>query len=395
MDCKMADKGHICLQLGLMIYCSLLKECINITYVSGTSGAEDILFFRSGENVSLPCNNALSGCTSTTWNYNRGSNTIELVGVGKLNNIDRRERLSVGSDCSLNIMNATKEDYGSYSCRQYVNEQQQENDARVYLTVLNVSSSLSQTEMRAGRSVTLKCKLEYYGVSCDTLFRTEGYQLVWVNQAERNLATDSRYKIFSSSPCMISLTTTLLNEDHNKEWRCQLTQNNQLKTSASFTVKYSASNATTTVKPAQDSDSAVKPDNKTEVIAAVAAVLAALAVVFVAVFLVVFKKRAGNLRRAANTDAGDLNQHKGSYKTINIAGKDDEGAYETIPMSIPSAHNANEQKDDVTYSEVISSNKGNKQVKLDTDRSNETVTYMTIRETEGAPQDGLYATVKK
>uniref|UniRef100_UPI004043A690 diverse immunoglobulin domain-containing protein 3.1 isoform 2 precursor n=1 Tax=Danio rerio TaxID=7955 RepID=UPI004043A690 len=374
MDCKMADKGHICLQLGLMIYCSLLK---------GTSGAEDILFFRSGENVSLPCNNALSGCTSTTWNYNRGSNTIELVGVGKLNNIDRRERLSVGSDCSLNIMNATKEDYGSYSCRQYVNEQQQENDARVYLTVLNVSSSLSQTEMRAGRSVTLKCKLEYYGVSCDTLFRTEGYQLVWVNQAERNLATDSRYKIFSSSPCMISLTTTLLNEDHNKEWRCQLTQNNQLKTSASFTVKYS------------DSDSAVKPDNKTEVIAAVAAVLAALAVVFVAVFLVVFKKRAGNLRRAANTDAGDLNQHKGSYKTINIAGKDDEGAYETIPMSIPSAHNANEQKDDVTYSEVISSNKGNKQVKLDTDRSNETVTYMTIRETEGAPQDGLYATVKK
>nr|NP_001245156.1 diverse immunoglobulin domain-containing protein 3.1 precursor [Danio rerio]AFC88169.1 diverse immunoglobulin domain-containing protein 3.1 transcript variant 1 [Danio rerio] len=370
----MTDKGHVCLQLGLMIYCSLLK---------GTIGAEDIVFFTSGENVNLPCKNALSGCTSTTWNYNRHSKTVELVAGGSLKtDIKRRERLSVGSDCSLNIMNATKEDYGSYICQQYVNGEQQGNYVLFYLTVLNVSSSLSQTEMRAGRSVTLKCKLEYSGVSCDTLFRTEGY-LVWVNQAERNLVTDNRYKIFSSSPCMISLTTTLLNEDHNKEWRCQLTQNNQLKTSASFTVKYT------------DSDSAVKPDNKTEVIAAVAAVLAALAVVFVAVFLVVFKKRAGNLRRAANTDAGDLNQHKGSYKTINIAVKDDEGAYETIPMSIPSAHNANEQKDDVTYSEVISPNKGNKQVKLDTDRSNETVTYMTIRETERAPQDGLYATVKK
>nr|NP_001245164.1 diverse immunoglobulin domain-containing protein 3.3 isoform 2 precursor [Danio rerio]AFC88171.1 diverse immunoglobulin domain-containing protein 3.3 [Danio rerio] len=241
----MAKECHVYL-LGLIILCPL---------PTGTNGAEDIVFFRSGENVNLPCNNALSDCTSTTWYYNRDLNTIELVGLGKLkNNIERRERLSVGSDCSLNIKNATKEDYGSYSCQQYVKGEQQGIDALVYLTVLHVSSSLSQAEMRAGRSVTLKCELEYSGVSCDSLFRTEGYQLVWVNQAERNLVTDNRYKIFSSSPCMISLTTTLLNEDHNREWRCQLTQNNQLKTSASFTVKYSESSShaqTTASAPTQ------------------------------------------------------------------------------------------------------------------------------------------------
>lgn len=370
----MADKGHVCMLLGLMIFCSLLK---------GSSGAEDTLvFFSSGEIVRLPCDNALSGCTSTTWNYNRNSETIELVAEGKLKKRDT-ERLSLGSDCSLNIKKATKDDYGSYSCRQYVNEKQYGTDARVYLIALNVSPSLSQTEIRAGKSVTLSCKLDY-GASCDTLVRIDGYQLMWVNQAGVKLMTDSRYQIFSLSHCMITLTTTLLNEDHNREWRCQLTQNNQLKTSASYTVKYSG----------LDTTSAVTPESKTQVIPAVAAVLGVLAVVFVAVLLVVFKKRAGNPRWAANIDARDLNQHKGTYETINPAVKD-EGAYETINMSIPSAQNANEQKDDVTYSEVTSSNKENKQVKLDNDRSNETVTYVTIRETECAPQDGLYATVKK
>ncbi len=105
---------------------------------SGMNGAEGThVFSSSGENVRLPCNNALSDCTSTTWNYNKHSETVELVAGGKKKkDIERHERLSLGSDCSLNIKKATKEDYGSYSCRQYVNEQQQGTDARVYLHVL-------------------------------------------------------------------------------------------------------------------------------------------------------------------------------------------------------------------------------------------------------------------
>ncbi|KAL0172275.1 hypothetical protein M9458_032586, partial [Cirrhinus mrigala] len=135
----------------------------------------------------------------------------------------------VSSDCSLNIEKVTKEDYGSYSCRQYVNGQQQGTDARVYLYFLHVSPSSTQSEIRPGSSVTLFCQLDLFQVSCDTLVRTEGIQLIWVNQAGVNLQTDSRYQIsFSSTPCNSSLTTTLLNEDHNKE--------NQVKTSATYTV---------------------------------------------------------------------------------------------------------------------------------------------------------------
>ncbi|XDV11540.1 hypothetical protein PO909_000453 [Leuciscus waleckii] len=251
----MADKCDLCL-LGLIILSSLL---------TGISGVDDHVFISSGENVHLSCNNALSDCKSkTTWIYsNRFRHTVvvELIKLGiKNKDTERHERLSLESDCSLNIKNVTEEeDHGLYICRQYVNDRQQGPDERVFLHVLHVSvspsssspsssssssSSSSQTEISPGRSVTLSCQLySYTGLSCDDLVSSEGVELVWVNQAGVDLKTDSRYQILSSSDqyrCInITLTTTLLNEDDNREWRCQLTHRNQLKTSVRYTVKYS------------------------------------------------------------------------------------------------------------------------------------------------------------
>ncbi|XP_050961022.1 uncharacterized protein LOC127162290 [Labeo rohita] len=253
----MADKCHLCL-LGLIILSSLL---------TGTSGVnDDHVFISSGENVRLPCNNHLHDCKSTTWNYdNRHSATVELIRLGiKRKDIERHERLSLGSDCSLNINNIIKEDYGLYSCRQYVNGQQQGADARVYLHVLHVSSSSSQTEISAGSSVTLYCQLysysysytyPYTGVSCDDWIRSEGIQLFWVNQAGVKLTiSDSRYQISAPGHCIITLTTTLLNEDDNREWRCEVTHRNQVKTSVTYTVKSSAP-VTSTLIPVSRSNS--------------------------------------------------------------------------------------------------------------------------------------------
>ncbi len=104
---------------------------------------------------------------------------------------------------------------------------------------VSVSSSSSQSEIRSGRSVTLFCQLYYDRVSCDYLVSSESIKLIWANQADVNLKTDYRFQILSSGRCNISLTTTLLNEDHNREWRCQVKQRNQVKTSVTYTVKYS------------------------------------------------------------------------------------------------------------------------------------------------------------
>ncbi|XP_042597153.1 uncharacterized protein LOC109104809 isoform X1 [Cyprinus carpio] len=218
---------------------------IKCSCVSGSNGVNEThVFISSGENVRLSCNNYLHDCTSTTWIYNnrfRHSTAVELIRLGiKKKDTESHERLSLGSDCSLNIRNISKEDYGSYICRQYLNDKQQGTDSRVYLHVLHVSSS--QTEISAGLSVTLFCQLySYTGVSCDDSVSSERIQLFWVNQAGVKLTrSDSRYQILSSSDhCIITLNTTLLNEDDNREWRCEVTQRDQVKTSVTYTVKSS------------------------------------------------------------------------------------------------------------------------------------------------------------
>ncbi|KAL1279484.1 hypothetical protein QQF64_026157, partial [Cirrhinus molitorella] len=116
-------------------------------------------------------------------------------------------------------------------------------DARVYLHVLHVSSSSSQTEISAGSSVSLSCQLYSYssaGVSCEDWIRSQRIDLLWVNQAGDKLKiSDSRYQISAPGHCIITLTTTLLNEDDNREWRCEVTQGDQVKTSVTYTVKIS------------------------------------------------------------------------------------------------------------------------------------------------------------
>ncbi|XP_073699639.1 uncharacterized protein [Garra rufa] len=239
----MTDKCHLCL-LGLIMLSSLL---------TGTNGVDDAhVFISSGENVHLPCNNALANCKSTTWIYDcsRHSGTDELIILGTKNkDIKRHERLRLGSDCSLNIKEVSKEDYGSYSCQQYVNGQQQGADARVDLHVLHASvSSSSQTEISPGSSVTLSCQLYLSDeVSCDDLINSEGIQLFWVNQTGVKLMiSDSRYQISAPGLCISTLNTTLLNEDDNREWGCQLTQRNQVKTTATYTFNKPAQSTTTT-----------------------------------------------------------------------------------------------------------------------------------------------------
>ncbi|XP_056603718.1 uncharacterized protein LOC130420453, partial [Triplophysa dalaica] len=199
--------------------------------VSGVSGAEVThVFISSGESVSLSCNDALHQCSSTTWiysNYTRSSTVEVFTGGINKNNTERSERLSLTSDCSLNIYKTTQHDAGLYTCRRNVNGHQHEHYSYVFLHVLHVSSSSSsssQTEIRANTSLTLSCQLISY--NCDHEFSYYGYQLVWMNQTDVDLQTDSRYQIRSDKLCLISLTTTLVNEDDNTELRCVLKHKN-------------------------------------------------------------------------------------------------------------------------------------------------------------------------
>ncbi|XP_073668330.1 uncharacterized protein [Paramisgurnus dabryanus] len=153
------------------------------------------------------------------------------------------ERLSLGSDCSLNIYKTTKEDHGVYTCREQVIRNDSYTDVNVYMNVLHVALSSTKTEIKAGSSVTLSCQLYLYdGYYCERLLDKDRFQMIWVNESDVNLQSDSRYQISSSTKhCNSSLTTTLLNEDNNRELRCQIIKETEVKTSAGYTVKYSDS----------------------------------------------------------------------------------------------------------------------------------------------------------
>ncbi|XP_048063914.1 uncharacterized protein LOC125278622, partial [Megalobrama amblycephala] len=270
---------------------------------------------------------------------------------------------------------------GSYFCRQYVNDKQQGTGASVSLHVLHVSrsssssSSSSQTEISPGRSVTLSCQLySYFGFSCDVWVRSEGLQLLWVNQTGVDLKTDSRYQIlFSSDHCNINLTTTLLNEDDNREWRCQLTLRNQLKASVRYTLKYSdeasehSSSAmdSTTLIPVSSSNSEKKSSQTTAAaptqvsLSVIVIVVASFAVLLPALILWMIRRKRDDNRRGT----GD----------------------------------SEEQTDDhVTYSEVTAYSKNQDQKKKV--RCDDKVTSASIRGAKAGSQENcseLYASVNK
>ncbi|XP_048039275.1 uncharacterized protein LOC125264073 [Megalobrama amblycephala] len=229
----------------------------------------------------------------------------------------------------------------------------------VDLHVLHVSVSPSSSSSSSSSSQTEINSPVVIG------FSYEGLHLLWVNQAGVDLKTDSRYQIlFSSDHCIITLTTTLLNEDDNREWRCQLTLRNQLQTSVRYTVKYSVVPSTTA--------STLTPTSPVIVI-----VVASFAVLLPALILWMIRRKRDDNRRG--TDDSEDHQTRPVYPT----------GQNTLPQQ--------EQTDDhVTYSEVTAYSKNQDQKKKV--RCDDKVTYASIRGAKAGSQENcseLYASVNK
>ncbi|XP_038838441.1 uncharacterized protein LOC120036053 [Salvelinus namaycush] len=117
--------------------------------LTGVSGKTVPHITTEGDDVRLLCNNVVNpNCSSTTWIYNRNGTATELVSLGKvikqpqLNNM--ADRLSLGSECSLNVSDVRAEDAGFYTCRQFLTETgpPQGEDAHVLLSVLTSTSNV-------------------------------------------------------------------------------------------------------------------------------------------------------------------------------------------------------------------------------------------------------------
>ncbi|XP_041716120.1 uncharacterized protein LOC121548666 [Coregonus clupeaformis] len=218
------------------VHHSFLGLLVTVLYLlTGVSGNTLFLYSIVGGNVSLPCNNVIyPNCSSTIWNYG----SIEEVRLGRvkkeeLNN--RADRLSLGSDCSLHVIDVRAEDAGVYICQQFLTEggPQYGGDAPVHLSVLTMSSSSPVTDIKPDRPVTLRCSLHTHngpgrcapGMNQDVSLSWQGVDEADTGliEAGTNVQGDSRYKVTQLSHCDITLNMTLQREDNNRKWRCQLT----------------------------------------------------------------------------------------------------------------------------------------------------------------------------
>ncbi|XP_030641392.1 CXADR-like membrane protein [Chanos chanos] len=207
---------------------------------AGVSGQIRTVFSRDGDDVTLTCLNMVNpDCSSTEWlfSYN-GSAIVELVTDGKISveNRERADRLSLGSDCSLNINKVRPQDAGDYTCRQSLSgDRLYGTDARVFLRVLEIRPQTQNTEMKLGSSVTLYCLLNTERSECNSQTLPDGLNLIWVDETGTDLSlTDSRLKISSSIYCPRALTVRLQHHDNNRKWTCQLTDRGEVKTSVSY-----------------------------------------------------------------------------------------------------------------------------------------------------------------
>nr|XP_046155334.1 uncharacterized protein LOC123995707 isoform X2 [Oncorhynchus gorbuscha] len=222
------------------IHHSFFGLLVTVLYLlTGVSGETLSMFSRMGDDVSLPCNNVVHpDCSSTTWIYNRAGSTgtIQEVTSGKIkvDETERADRLSLGSDCYLNVSDVRAEDAGLYTCRQYLTENgpQHEGEAKVDLSVLTISSTTAVTDLKPNVKITLRCSL-----LTDTQHGTcwSGFSLSWGPK------TGTKAQVTQNSSCDITLTVTLQKEDNNRKWTCTLTEKGNMKISIDFTSTFSGS----------------------------------------------------------------------------------------------------------------------------------------------------------
>ncbi|XP_026231208.1 uncharacterized protein LOC113172451 [Anabas testudineus] len=200
--------------LGVLLLSSLLH--------SGVRCKKDAQFVYStlGGSALLPCTNLVSpDCALISWTFYKGGDRyIHEVSEGQVvAGLEKSNRMSVTSNCSLHLRDLRVDDVGSYGCVHHVDVV-----TDVYLSVLTITSPSKLTDLQPGGNLSLSCILfTYYDAgSCKSY--SSVFSLRWMDEDETPLSRNGRYEIRGQSRCNITLVTKLQGEDSNRRWRCQV-----------------------------------------------------------------------------------------------------------------------------------------------------------------------------
>ncbi|XP_030009007.1 uncharacterized protein LOC115432255 [Sphaeramia orbicularis] len=207
----------------MAVHLLLMFLLFHALVLTAAQGRKDVLYVQSavGGDSILPCARPgpASGCSSITWTFYKAGEvrySVEVSGGKMRKDSDKSGRMSLTSDCSLDLQDLRVEDSGSYVCMSDMRPV-----ADVYLSILTVSSPSAVTELRPGGHLVLSCVLHtfYDAGSCKSY--SSVFTVSWVAEDGTALTTDGRYQLMEHSRCNVTLWTRLRADDHGRRWRCQ------------------------------------------------------------------------------------------------------------------------------------------------------------------------------
>ncbi|XP_035802919.2 uncharacterized protein LOC111566951 isoform X2 [Amphiprion ocellaris] len=209
-----------------------------LQFTAGSS-RDHFLYYRLGNDVTLPCGDVSSSetrCFLFTWFHERNEDSRDVIKVdkGKVNKyLPGGDRLSLSRNCFLIINKVTAEDAGRYTCRtMYTTE------PLVHLNILTISPSPPDADPKTDDEVTLKCSLLRFG-SCPL------NSIRWVDEKGTVLLGEGDgFKFDGQTDCVSLLTVKHQSSHNNRRYTCQFIERNIVKIDAHYTPVEVTSNNT-------------------------------------------------------------------------------------------------------------------------------------------------------
>ncbi|XP_034731019.1 uncharacterized protein LOC117946764 [Etheostoma cragini] len=208
-----------------MVFFSLLKLCL-LSLTQAAAGLQSfdnlVTFAILGDTITLPCGKPfIKSCTSVNWNI-ADKVGLEVVKAGRVT-APYAFRFGLLKDCSLEINNLVLDDARLYSCHSQVF------NSSVSLQILEVTeSSTSENGI-----IELHCYLNTYRglvFNCNN----KGIHIKWGTEDNTPL-NGNRFYYKNVSDCFSKLFITERLTDHHRKWKCQLTQNDTVKATITYT----------------------------------------------------------------------------------------------------------------------------------------------------------------
>ncbi|XP_037327693.1 uncharacterized protein LOC119217826 [Pungitius pungitius] len=228
---------------------SLMRFLLVSLLPTGMGGT--LLYSKLGGDVLLPCFSPVPlNCSSISWTFYQGGRVEFAVLVregGVRADSDKSIRLTLASNCSLAVRDLVVDDAGSYHCMEH-----QQSITAVYLSLLAITSSSTVTELQPGGRLALSCTVFTYYDTGLCAGRSEAFNITWAAEDGVTLRNDTRQELIFSTSCSLTLVTKLRREDHNRKFRCQVSdQKNSTAAFLDFTSAFLFQTTPTAENPVQ------------------------------------------------------------------------------------------------------------------------------------------------